>query len=327
MALSSIPLWSPKVGDLSLTATMIAALINTDSPTGVTATVGTTLTASAISSGLINRSGPTAAFTDTTDTAANLALQNPPGNTFYVDIKNTTAFPQTLQGGTGVTFSSSSIIPANSVSEFLVSISSDGTSAVFNHIFSAPLTDMNPEAAVALNTVGAATITGQGIATQITARGGTQTAIFTDTTDTAANIIAAQPNVHVGSSWEWTYVNDTVFPATIGLSTGVTATGSLTVACNAWSRYLVTVTGAATVTLLCIGQGHFSTPGTFVMNGATPVVVAAPNTTASSQVLITLKTVGGTPHNFTISSITPQTGFTITGTAGDTSTYNYTIFG
>ncbi len=50
------------------------------------------------------------------------------------------------------------------------------------------------------------------------------------------------------------------------------------------------------------------------------------NVTASSTVVITLKTVGGTvgatPH---VATITPGTGFTTVGSASDTSTYNYLI--
>jgi hypothetical protein len=66
--------------------------------------------------------------------------------------------------------------------------------------------------------------------------------------------------------------------------------------------------------------------GTFTLNGATPVTVAAIAITANSQVLITLKTVGGTvgaqPH---VQTITPGTGLTVVGTAADTSVYNYAI--
>jgi hypothetical protein len=66
--------------------------------------------------------------------------------------------------------------------------------------------------------------------------------------------------------------------------------------------------------------------GTFVCNGATPVVVADARITANSQIMITLKTAGGTvgaiPH---VATITPTTGFTTVGTAVDTSTYNYAI--
>lgn len=70
------------------------------------------------------------------------------------------------------------------------------------------------------------------------------------------------------------------------------------------------------------------TQGSVVLNGATPVTAAAPNVTSSSSINITLKTVGGSVGaQPAIQTITPGTGFTVAGTAGDTSTYNYAIFG
>lgn len=74
-------------------------------------------------------------------------------------------------------------------------------------------------------------------------------------------------------------------------------------------------------------QSHFEYGGTFVCNGATPVTVVEPNITATTSVIITLKTVGGTvsPSVPYIATITVGTGFTVTGTALDTSTYNYKL--
>lgn len=66
--------------------------------------------------------------------------------------------------------------------------------------------------------------------------------------------------------------------------------------------------------------------GTFVVNGVTPVTVANTSITANSMIFYALKTVGGTvgaiPHTATI---TPGTGFTVVGTASDTSTYFYMV--
>ena len=70
------------------------------------------------------------------------------------------------------------------------------------------------------------------------------------------------------------------------------------------------------------------TCSTFVLNGASPVTVAQPAITSASDVNITLKTVGGTVGAApTIQTITPGVGFTVQGTAGDTSTYNYSVTG
>lgn len=66
--------------------------------------------------------------------------------------------------------------------------------------------------------------------------------------------------------------------------------------------------------------------GTFVCNGATPVTVADTDVDAGSNIVITLNTVGGTVGAIpAVQTITAGTGFTIAGTAGDTSTYNYLI--
>lgn len=66
--------------------------------------------------------------------------------------------------------------------------------------------------------------------------------------------------------------------------------------------------------------------GTFTNNGTSTVTTADTRITANSNIIITLKTVGGTvgaqPHLLTI---TPGTGFATVGTASDTSIYNYLI--
>ncbi len=68
--------------------------------------------------------------------------------------------------------------------------------------------------------------------------------------------------------------------------------------------------------------------GTVTLNGATPVTVANTNITANSGVTFTLKTVGGTvsPNAPNCQTITAGTGFTVAGTALDTSVYNYRVW-
>jgi Uncharacterized conserved protein (DUF2190) len=74
------------------------------------------------------------------------------------------------------------------------------------------------------------------------------------------------------------------------------------------------------------GSTIAETLGTFTANGATPVTVTQAAITATSAVVITLKTVGGTVGAVpAIQTITPTTGFTVAGTAGDTSVYNYRV--
>jgi len=68
--------------------------------------------------------------------------------------------------------------------------------------------------------------------------------------------------------------------------------------------------------------------GTYICNGASSVTVAAPQITARSLVISTLQTVGGTVGATpAVKTITPGTGFTIAGTASDTSTYNFGVIG
>src|ERR1700731_2125897 len=101
------------------------------SQTAITTAGAGTLTAAALISGLIVRSGPTGAFTDTTDTgtaidtALGAAAQT--GVSIQVQYKNTTAFAGTIAGGTGVTVSGRTVVSANSTSTFLLSRTGTGT--------------------------------------------------------------------------------------------------------------------------------------------------------------------------------------------------------
>jgi hypothetical protein len=63
----------------------------------------------------------------------------------------------------------------------------------------------------------------------------------------------------------------------------------------------------------------------FTVNGATPVAVADTRVRADTIIENTIRTVGGTPGARTITSKTPGVGFTVVGTAGDTSTYVYNL--
>lgn len=88
------------------------------------------------------------------------------------------------------------------------------------------------------------------------------------------------------------------------------------------------VTGGNVVGTGATLQGHFQTGGTFTLTGATPVTVTEPTVAANSVIVITLKTVGGTVGAVpAIQTITTGTGFTVAGTAGDTSVYNYLVIG
>ncbi len=67
--------------------------------------------------------------------------------------------------------------------------------------------------------------------------------------------------------------------------------------------------------------------GTFTCNGSTPVVVANTETTLTGLIVFSLNTVGGTVGAIpSVKTITAGTGFTVAGTASDTSVYNYYLF-
>lgn len=249
------------------TTAAIAALASNfqnDSPTSITTVGNGVLTASALISGLINRSGPTGNFTDTTDTAAAIvsALGGTINDSFYIDIKNTTAFVQTLAAGTGVTMSTTNVVPPNSVGEYLVVVNS-ATAVTFNHVLTSPITTGLPLAVTTLTTVGAGVITGADIVSGITTRGGAQSSTpFSDTTDTAANIILAQANPRIGQSWNFTYQNLTNATATILGGTGVTVSGMAVVPANGVVTYLITYTAAATLTMAAYENGSFAADST-----------------------------------------------------------------
>jgi hypothetical protein len=119
---------------------------------GALATVGAgTLTAALLTGGILNRTGPTGAFTDTTDTAANIIaalVANYPystsaqnglssgvavqaGLTFRLRYINTVAFAMTLSAGSGVTITANGNVSASSVKDYLLTVTNGTPSQVF----------------------------------------------------------------------------------------------------------------------------------------------------------------------------------------------------
>lgn len=94
---------------------------------------------------------------------------------------------------------------------------------------------------------------------------------------------------------------------------------------------LVSLSAGAVMPIDTGGPRSASVPigqGTFVANGVTPVTVVDHGVTVDSFIGFTLKTVGGTVGAIPkVATITPGTGFTVAGSASDTSTYNYFRFG
>lgn len=78
---------------------------------------------------------------------------------------------------------------------------------------------------------------------------------LTDTTDTAANIIAAMANPVVGDGFEFTIQNNNSGTLTLAAGTGVTLVGTTTIATVNARRYLLEVTGATTVSIVGLMTG------------------------------------------------------------------------
>lgn len=326
--------------DFLLTTGQIAALAASETSftsTNITTVGNGTLTAASMVGDQIVRTGPVAAFSDTTDTAVAIIAAFPGGaaqGSNYLNIKNATAFTQTLVAGVGVTLPLTVIIPPFSVGEYVV-VPTSATTVSLTHIETNPISigqNTTAPSITALSTVGAGTILATAFASSFVARSGAQSfTAFTDTTDTAAAIIAACANLvnKIGAAFVFVYVNNTNAPATVTGGSGVTVSGQSVVPANGSARFLVTYTAAATLTMVGFGVSYFPSTGTYINNGATAVTVSNAAVTANSIISFTLKTVGGTVSASApnVKTITPGTGFTVAGLASDTSTYNYEIRG
>lgn len=257
---------SPAATTEQCTTLDIAALADAaNNPATINTAISTagagTLTAAALVGGVITRTGPSGAFSDATDTAVAIVAALTAyvaGESQYVQIRNTTAFAQTITAGSGVTLTGSAVVPANSVGVYLMTIVSP-TAVTLLNISVGALSAPSAAITTALNTVGAGTITAAGIAGGVTLRGGSQSgSAFTDTTDTGTALAAAYPNIRIGQSFQYIYKNNTDAVATITGGVGMTVSGYTKVPANGSVRYLVTYTAANTFTAVGIQPGAMS---------------------------------------------------------------------
>jgi len=148
-----------------------------------------------------------------------------------------------------------------------------------------------------------------------------------------------------GGNRKWSYANIATEVSTIlgllGMSTqaanavditGGTIDGTILGGTTPAAANFTTLSNTGSITqktantTLILKQGSNGKTGTVVLNGATPVSVGNTSITANSVVVFALKTIGGTVGAHpAIQTITPSTGFTVAGSALDTSTYNYAI--
>lgn len=180
-----------------------------------------------------------------------------------------------------------------------------------------------------ISTVGAGVITAAGIDGQFVSRAGAQTSQpFTDTTDTANNIVAGLTGAAVGDAFLFTYQNLTNAVATISGGSGVTVSVITSIPPNAYATYLTTYVSTSTITMAGVYQGYYAHSGTFTVAGTGTVTVSDTNVTTASTIDYTLKVVGGTVGALpAIQTITAGVGFTLKATTGDISVYNYVISG
>ena len=91
-------------------------------PVSITTVGAGTITAAAVASGCVLRTGPTGAVADTFDTAANVAAALPDmeiGDSFLIHYSNQVGFIITITGVSGITVSGTPAIAANTMKQIL----------------------------------------------------------------------------------------------------------------------------------------------------------------------------------------------------------------
>lgn len=152
----------------------------------------------------------------------------------------------------------------------------------------------------AISTVGAGTLTAAALTAGFISRTGTQVAAFTDTTDTAANIVAALPDAVAGTTWEVTVENNTAYAETLAGGTGVTITGQTVIPPNSWARYICTYVSDTAITMEAVALGTETPLAPFNYN----------DTTAGTSTLAAGQMEGAAENILDCSGQTAAVGFT-----------------
>lgn len=180
----------------------------------------------------------------------------------------------------------------------------------------------------AITTVGNATILAASIATGIIYRTG-PTGAYTDTTDTATNILAAlagnspAADVAPGVSFRLLFVNTVAQAMTLAAGVGVTlGTGVTTIAASLWREYLVTILNSSPAITLQANTTSASAAVTFVLPSGHNALIIGPN--SNNNITPGAAVTGtGIAANTTVIGITlgqgGMTGITLSGTATATS--------
>lgn len=117
-------------GIINTNGVLSVSAIGKGAPVAITTVGAGVLTAAAIASGVILRSGPTGAYSDTTDTAVAIiaAMDNPStGASFDFDIVNGVAFIGTMVAGVGVTLAGVTANAASVVRKYRCTVTAPTT--------------------------------------------------------------------------------------------------------------------------------------------------------------------------------------------------------
>lgn len=227
--------------------------------TAITTIGAGTLTGAALVGGVITRSGSTADYTDTTDTAALIIAALPAGTavgtSWEVLIKNTVPFTETLAAGAGVTLSGQTVVPPNSTLRVLLTYATATTVTmqglnVSNTVSLMPAKFTTTAAASPL-TAAAGDLTGANhVVFQVTTNGA-----FALTTRTATQMFGDIPNCAIGFAYLLTIVSQGDNTVTVTAGSGVTITGTATVATKTTRTFVATFTSATALTLQSVSKG------------------------------------------------------------------------
>ena len=225
------------------------------SNTNITTVGAGTLTAAGLIGGVITRSGSTAAYTDTTATAAQLlaalGADTPVGTSRLVFIKNTVAFAQTLAGGTDVTLAGQSVIPPLGVGVFLLTY--DAVTPAFT-LRGLGVMDMVGLPAAKITTGTGATFAAGDITGALWVDYINNASNATLTTRTAAQMFGDIPNCQIGFAYKLAIRNLNATGATLtAADASVTLSGTMTIAQNVTRTFEVVFTAADAVTITSMG--------------------------------------------------------------------------
>lgn len=143
-----------------------------------------------------------------------------------------------------------------------------------------------------ITTVGNGTLTAAGLVGGEIVRSG-PTGVYTDATDTAANIIAALPGAVVGSSFSILIKNTTAFTQTITAGTGVTLPPTVIVPAFAVLNYIATIATASTITIVHIDTVAIGTGSNITAPSATSITTVSNGTLAAAAFVGGLISRGG----------------------------------